>query len=203
MARASQSPYVEIVGSWFCRAAVRATTLAALALPAAGCTQEASYGGIDITEAPLSRTLRSEALIRKASSAVVVVETDVGRGMGFVIDPAGYEVTNRHVVEDADHIEGIVFPGRDPSRMYESVRIEYIDPLKDLALLHVHSKEPLPYLPLATRDVEPVSRYLAHRDPVVLLERGEDEARLKPGLVVRSTASRSSTPRRDPGPSWA
>lgn len=159
--------------------------LASLALPAAGCTQEASYGGIDITEAPLSRTLRSEALIRKASSAVVVVETDVGRGMGFVIDPAGYVVTNRHVVEDADHIEGIVFPGRDPSRVYESVRIEYIDPYKDLALLHVHSEDPLPYLPLATRDVEPVSRYLADEDPVVLLQRGDDEARVNPGLVVR------------------
>lgn len=154
------------------------------ALAAVGCGHQSDYGGVDISIAPLSRTLRGEKLMQRSYAAVVTVETDIGRGMGFVVDPAGYIVTNRHVVEDADHLEGVVFPTIDPEHVYESVRIEYIDPVRDLALLKVNAKEPLPFLPLATRHVEPVSRYLSQADPIVLLERDGDK-RVNPGLIVR------------------
>ena len=159
-----------------------AATVAAAGAP--GCSHKTDYGGVDISIAPLSRTLRGEKLVQRSYAAVVSVETDVGRGMGFVVDPAGYIVTNRHVVEDADHLEGVVFPAIDPGYVYESVRIVYIDPLRDLALLHVKAKAPLPYIPLATRQHEPTSRYLSQADPVVLLQRDETP-RLNPGLVVR------------------
>ncbi|MEM6996991.1 MAG: serine protease, partial [Myxococcota bacterium] len=154
-------------------------------LATTACSHRTDYGGIELSAAPLSRTLRGDKLIERSTAAVVTVETDIGRGMGFVIDPAGYIMTNRHVVEDADHLEGVVFPAIDPGHMYESVRIVYIDPVRDLALLHVNAKEPLPYLPLATRNVEPVSRYLSQADPVVLLQRDGGTKRLNPGLIVR------------------
>lgn len=131
------------------------------------------------------RSLNHEAAIRASTAAVAVVETDVGRGMAFVIDPAGYLITNRHVVEDGDHVESIVFPSRDPGRRFESVEVTYVDPVRDLALLHVHTDEPLPYLPLASQRAEPVTRYLAKRDPVVLLARDPDPAHEDAGLLVR------------------
>ena len=129
------------------------------------------YGGVAVMEGSLRRAKGAESAIQRSAAAVAIIETDVARGMGFVVDPSGYLITNRHVIEDADHIEGVVFPARDPSRVYGSVRVVYMDPVRDLALLHVHSNEPLTALPLATDGVEPVSSYLSHADPVVLVQR--------------------------------
>jgi hypothetical protein len=149
-------------------------------LPLAGCSHRSvDYGGVAVMEGSLRSAKRADAAIQQSAASVAIIETDVGRGMGFVVDPSGYLITNRHVIEDADHIEGVVFPARDPSRVYGSVRVVYIDPERDLALLHVHSPEPLPALPLATAAAEPVSSYLAPADPVVLIQRdasGDDEA---------------------------
>jgi len=138
-------------------------------------------------EGSLRRSAGAHAAIQRSAAAVAIIETDVARGMGFVVDPSGYLITNRHVVEDADHIEGVVFPARDPSRVYGSVRVVYMDPLRDLALLHVHSDEPLTAVPLATDGVEPVSSYLAHSDEVVLLERDHDavDAEMSPSIELR------------------
>ncbi|MEX1368063.1 MAG: serine protease [Nannocystaceae bacterium] len=139
---------------------------------AAGCSHRpVDYGGVAVLEGSVRRASRASAAIERGAAAVAIIETDVARGMGFVIDPAGYLLTNRHVIEDADHIEGVVFPARDPSRVYGSVRVVYIDPERDLALLHVHSNEPLTAVPLATDGFGPVSSYLADADPVVLLQR--------------------------------
>jgi Trypsin-like peptidase domain len=122
-------------------------------------------------EGSLRSAKRAEAAIQRSAYAVAIIETDAARGMGFVVDPSGYLITNRHVIEDADHVEGVVFPARDPSRVFGSVRVVYIDPVRDLALLHVHSPEPLVALPLATDAAAPVSSYLAPSDPVVLMQR--------------------------------
>lgn len=130
-------------------------------------------------EGSLRLANRAEAAIARSAHAIAIIETDAARGMGFVVDPTGYLITNRHVIEDADHIEGVVLPARDPSRVFGSVRVVYIDPERDLALLQVHSDEPLPALPLATDDDAPVSSYLAASDPVVLVQRqaqGQDGA---------------------------
>ena len=60
-------------------------------------------------------------------------------GSGFIIDPAGYIVTNNHVIEDSDIItvilhDGISLPAKVVGR----------DPKTDLALLKVTAKKPLP-----------------------------------------------------------
>lgn len=144
----------------------------------AGCAHRpVEHGGVAVMEGSLQRANRARTAVQRGAAAVAIIETDVSRGMGFVIDPAGYLLTNRHVIEDADHIEGVVFPARDPSRVYGSVRVVYMDPERDLALLQVHSNEPLAAVPLATDGIEPVSRYLADDDPVVLLQRelGQDD----------------------------
>ncbi|MCH9682014.1 MAG: serine protease, partial [Deltaproteobacteria bacterium] len=143
------------------------------------------YGGVAVMEGSLRRAQGAEDALQRSAEAVAIIETDVARGMGFVIDPSGYLLTNRHVVEDAEHIEGVVFPARDPSRSYGSVRVVYIDPVRDLALLHVYSSEPLTALPLATDDVEPVSRYLSRSDPVVLMEREAPAEGVDPALQMQ------------------
>ncbi|MCA9705819.1 MAG: trypsin-like peptidase domain-containing protein [Myxococcales bacterium] len=155
-------------------------------MAALGCGHRpVDYGGVAVMEGSLRRAKSAEAAIQRSAAAVAIIETDVARGMGFVVDPSGYLITNRHVIEDADHIEGVVFPARDPSRVYGSVRVVYMDPLHDLALLHVHSSEPLTALTLATDGVEPVSRYLAPADPVVLVERDPRGDPHGPSLELR------------------
>lgn len=62
-------------------------------------------------------------------------------GSGFVIDPAGFIVTNNHVVENADEIE-VAFPSGDT---YQAKLIG-TDPATDIALLKVETPEPLPAL---------------------------------------------------------
>ncbi len=160
------------------------TLLGAVAMTA--CSHRpVDYGGVAVMEGSLRRAQGAEAALARSAEAVAIIETDVARGMGFVIDPSGYLLTNRHVVEDAEHIEGVVFPARDPGKTYGSVRVVYIDPLRDLALLHVHSAEPLTALPLATDNVEPVSSYLSNSDPVVLMERDATEQGVDPALSLR------------------
>jgi S1-C subfamily serine protease len=140
-------------------------------------------------------------LVARVGQGIAVVETDVGRGMAFVIDPSGFLLTNRHVVEDADHIETVAFPALD--RVYESAKIVYIDQKRDLALLHVHAKEPLPRLPLATRKAVPVERYLGEKDPVVMLrytpmEQGETDAEFS-ALNASVTTLSATNPAAGPG----
>ncbi|GEM_PF-1078586 len=118
-----------------------------------------------------SKTLRPDEVARRTVGAVGVITTDAGRGMGFVIDPSGYFLTNRHVIENSNHISSVVFPGLDPSLTFRSVDIVYIDPLRDLALLKIHGSKALPFLPLATGSGGPMSAYIAQKDSVLLLSR--------------------------------
>ena len=137
-------------------------------------------------EGSLRRAQAGEIALQRSAAAVAIIETDVARGMGFVIDPAGYLLTNRHVIEDADHVEGVVFPALDPNRVYGSVRVVYIDPVRDLALLQVHANEPFTAVPLATDEPDHVSSYLASEDPVVLMQRdgqGQEPLRILRGEV--------------------
>lgn len=62
-------------------------------------------------------------------------------GSGFVIDPAGYIVTNRHVIEGADEVQ-VTF--QDARQLTAKVVGE--DEKTDLALLKVESKSALPAL---------------------------------------------------------
>ena len=62
-------------------------------------------------------------------------------GSGFIIDPAGYAVTNNHVIEDADEIT--VTMGDD--RTY-TAKLVGRDGKTDLALLKIDAGRPLPFV---------------------------------------------------------
>lgn len=149
--------------------------LLAATLALGACAGRSSVNGVVLQQGPDARELEALAIAQKGAAAVAVVSTDVGRGLAFVVDPAGYLITNRHVVEDADHVEDLTFPALRPPRTFSRVRIVYIDPQRDLALLKIETDETLPYLTLATGSPRPVQNYLNHADRVLLLTRaGED-----------------------------
>jgi serine protease Do len=62
-------------------------------------------------------------------------------GSGFIVDPAGYVVTNNHVIDGAGEIT-VIF--HDGSR--HSATLKGRDPKTDLALLKIESPEELPYV---------------------------------------------------------
>jgi serine protease Do len=62
-------------------------------------------------------------------------------GSGFIIDPAGYIVTNNHVVENADEIMVVM---HDDTEL--KAKLIGRDPKTDLALLKVEAGKPLPFV---------------------------------------------------------
>jgi serine protease Do len=65
----------------------------------------------------------------------------VALGSGFIIDPAGYVVTNNHVVDQADKVT-VIF--QDDSR--HPAKVLGRDVKTDLALLKIETTKPLPYV---------------------------------------------------------
>ncbi len=65
----------------------------------------------------------------------------LGQGSGFVIDTAGFVVTNNHVIDGAESITVAFIDGRE----LEATLVG-IDPQTDLALLKVESDDALPWL---------------------------------------------------------
>jgi serine protease Do len=79
----------------------------------------------------------------------------VALGSGFIIDPAGYVVTNNHVVEQAGTITVIL---QDNSR--HPAKLVGRDALTDLALLKIESDGKLPYLPWGDSDAAQVGDWV-------------------------------------------
>jgi serine protease Do len=71
-------------------------------------------------------------------------------GSGFLVDPAGYIVTNEHVVERAADLKIEVITNDN-----KSFKARYItgDPKKDLAFIKIDSEKPLPFVNL--HDISP------------------------------------------------
>jgi serine protease Do len=68
-------------------------------------------------------------------------------GSGFIIDPAGYIVTNNHVIESATQIQVTTNDGVDhPAKLIGA------DPKTDLALLKIETSKPLPALQFGDSD---------------------------------------------------
>jgi serine protease Do len=68
-------------------------------------------------------------------------------GSGFVVDPAGYIVTNNHVIESATEIQVTTNDGVDhPAKLIGA------DPKTDLALLKIETGKPLPYVQFGDSD---------------------------------------------------
>lgn len=164
---------------------------ASLALAAGCANRPKAYAEVSVVSSARHRAPTNDDLVDHAEAAVAVVHTPSGRGLGFVVDPTGYLVTNRHVVEDASHVEAVSFPAHDPPRTYHSVEVVYTDPERDLALIRVHTDDDLPRLPLAARKPQPVTRYLGHGDPVMLVEFESDDEDDRPaaGDFVAHNAS--------------
>jgi serine protease Do len=83
----------------------------------------------DFFEHGLPKSERPETLPRRATSL----------GSGFIIDPAGYIVTNNHVIADADEITVILHDNT-------SLKAQVVgrDTKTDIALLKVKTDKPLP-----------------------------------------------------------
>jgi serine protease Do len=64
-------------------------------------------------------------------------------GSGFIITTDGYILTNKHVIEDAEHLTVQTQDGRE----WENVRIVGSDPYLDLAMVKIDAED-LPALPL-------------------------------------------------------
>ncbi len=62
-------------------------------------------------------------------------------GSGFIIDPAGYVVTNNHVIKGATKIEVILHDGNR-----YTAKLVGTDPRTDLALLKINAKRTFPYV---------------------------------------------------------
>ena len=79
----------------------------------------------------------------------------VALGSGFIIDPAGYIVTNNHVIEGADEITVTLHDGT-------SLKAKLIghDDRTDVALLKVDSPTPLPAVPFADSDTARVGDWV-------------------------------------------
>jgi serine protease Do len=78
-----------------------------------------------------------------------------GSGSGFIIDPAGYVLTNHHVISGADRVTVTLSDGR-----FFRADVVGVDPAIDVALLRVHSKAPLPAAPLGNSDTLRVGEWV-------------------------------------------
>jgi serine protease Do len=99
----------------------------------------------DFFEHGLPKSGRPEALPRKATSL----------GSGFVIDPAGYIVTNNHVIADADEITVIL---HDDTNL--KAEVVGRDKNTDIALLKVKTDKPLPALTWGDSDASRVGDWV-------------------------------------------
>lgn len=78
-------------------------------------------------------------------------QTQRSLGSGFIIDKAGYILTNRHVVEGADKIQVTLASQRAGDRPYDA-KLVGRDARTDVALLKIEPKEPLTALSLGDSD---------------------------------------------------
>ena len=76
-------------------------------------------------------------------------------GSGFIIDKAGYVVTNNHVIEDADEIDVILSDGT-----VLSAKLAGVDTDVDLALLKVDTKIALTPVPWGNSDTADIGQWV-------------------------------------------
>jgi serine protease Do len=79
-----------------------------------------------------------------------------GQGSGFIIDSAGYIVTNNHVVDNANKIKVILRNEKE----YDA-EIVGRDPVTDIALIKIEAKEKLPTVPMGSSESLKVGEWVA------------------------------------------
>jgi len=82
-------------------------------------------------------------------------QTQVGAGSGFIIDPAGYVLTNQHVVDGAEHVTVTLADGH----RYKA-RVVGKDGRTDVALLKIEPRETLTSLKLGDSDKAEVGEWV-------------------------------------------
>jgi S1-C subfamily serine protease len=111
------------------------------------------------------RTIRPDTLLSSSSTPELPLlpewptdpRTQRGYGTGFIIDPAGYLVTNDHVIRDADRIKIKLADGRE-----RLAQLQGTDRLTDIALLKIEADN-LTALPLGDSEAVEVG------DPVMAI----------------------------------
>lgn len=91
--------------------------------------------------------------VDRSAEAVLRVKTPVGLGSGFAIHPAGYVITNHHVINGEHDISLTLFEQSDNELrpvVFENVRIVALDDYRDLALLKIEELDghTLPIVPI-------------------------------------------------------
>ena len=79
-------------------------------------------------------------LVNRLGAAVVQVRTPAAMGSGFLLNEAGFLVTNFHVIEGETQISVEVYhmvAGRLDRKLYKQVRIVSLNKFQDLALLKI------------------------------------------------------------------
>jgi serine protease Do len=79
----------------------------------------------------------------------------VALGSGFLVDPAGFVVTNNHVVEDAETITVVLHDQRE-----FRAKIIGRDTRTDLALLKIEDSQPFPYVHWGDSSAEQVGEWI-------------------------------------------
>jgi S1-C subfamily serine protease len=77
-------------------------------------------------------TIPWPTIYNQLKSSVVLIETDLGLGSGFVYDKAGHIITNYHVVEDASSIQVTFLDGATTS-----ADVVGTDPYSDIAVINL------------------------------------------------------------------
>ena len=104
--------------------------------------------------------LSARDIAARSEPAIVRIEAGGDRiGTGFALDPSGVIATNLHVVAGARDIKVHTLDGA----VYDVKRVDAIDLDRDLALIDIDPKKPLPVLALGDSDK------LAAGDPVVAI----------------------------------
>jgi serine protease Do len=105
-------------------------------------------GGVELDPSGFFSTgvlkpLPVKELVNRFGEAVISIETPSGKGSGFIINNAGFAITNAHVIQGETRISAILYQnaaGGFTRRRIEDVEIIALNPFVDLALL----KLPLP-----------------------------------------------------------
>jgi len=74
-------------------------------------------------------------IYNQLKDSVVLIQTDIGLGSGFVYDTKGHIITNQHVIEDADTIEVTFLDGN-----ITSANVVGMDIYSDIAVIKVDSQ---------------------------------------------------------------
>jgi S1-C subfamily serine protease len=134
--------------------------------------------GSTVSDVTIDESSAVISAVSKVAPAVVTIQTSIagggsGSGSGFIYDPDGYILTNRHVVEDARSLTVVLEDGRQFSGT-----VYGIDPLTDLAIVTIEATD-LPFAPIgSSAALEPGQLAIAIGNPL-----GDYENTVTTGVV--------------------